>query len=59
LFSDGSWIDSQVGAVVVLYRRGVEASTLWFHMDLITEHTVFEVEVVGVLLVLHLLKSEW
>ena len=58
IFSDGSGLDSRVGATVVMYRRGWEPKVLCYNMGLLTEHTVFEAEAIGVILALHMLKME-
>ena len=57
-FSDGSGLDSRVGAAAVMYRRGREPKVLRYNMGLLTEHTVFEAEAIGVMLALHMLKME-
>ena len=59
IFSNGSGLDGRVGATVVMYRRGQEPKVLRYNMGLLTEHTVFEAEAVGVMLALHMLKMEW
>ena len=53
LHSDGSTIDSKVGAAAVMYRGGQEIKSLRFHLGSVDEHTMFEVKVVGVILSLH------
>ena len=59
IFSDGSGLDGRVGAAAVMYRRGREPKVLHYNMGLLTEHTVFEAEAVGVILALHMLTMEW
>jgi len=58
VFSDGSGLGGKVGAATVMYKRGQGPKILQFSMGTLAEHTVFEVEAVGVILVLHMLKSE-
>ena len=57
IFSDGSCLDGRVGATAVMYRR--EPKVLRYNMGLLTEHTIFEAEAIGVMLALHMLKMEW
>ena len=59
LYSDGSAIDGKVGAAAVMYRGGQEVNLLRFNLGSVEEHTMFEAEVVGVILSLHLLSHEW
>ena len=58
LYSDGSAFRGKVGAATVLIRSGHPTRTLHFHLGPDTEHTVHEVELVGTILALHLIKSE-
>ena len=58
IFSDGLGLDGRVGAAAVMYRRGQAPKVLHYNMGSLTEHTVFEAEAVGVILVLHMLKTE-
>lgn len=56
LYSDGSDCDNGVGASAVLYRPGVEEPTiLRYHLGSSTHHTVYEAELVSLLLAAHLL----
>ena len=59
LYSDGSGLEGEVGAVAVMYKEGQEAKVLHYHLGKLTDHTVFEAEAVGVLLALHLLRNKW
>jgi len=43
---------------VVLFKQGEGPRVLKFHLGLITDHMVYEAELVGLLLVLHLLCDE-
>ena len=61
VFSDGSGLDGQVGATVVMYWRGQGLRVLRYLLGLLTKqcrHTVFEAEAVGLLLALHMLKYQ-
>ena len=58
LYSDGLGLDRQVGAAVVLFMQGEESNVLRFHLGTIADHTVYEAELMGLLLALHLLRSE-
>ena len=58
VFSDGSGLDGQIGAAVVMYKPGSGPKTLRYHLGPASEHTVFEAEVVGLLLALHMLSYE-
>ena len=57
IFSDGLGLDGRVGATAVMYRRGREPKVLYYNMGLLTKHTVFKAEAVGVILALHMLKD--
>ena len=57
VFTDGSCIDGKVGAAAVLYVDDRQISTLHFHLGSAEEHTVFEAEVVGLILAAHLLNT--
>ena len=58
LYSDGSGLDGQVGAAVVLFIQGEEPKVVRFHLGTTADHTVYEAELMGLLLALHLLCSE-
>ena len=58
VYSDRSAINGQVGAAAILIRTGHPPSTLHFHLGPVTKHTVHEVELIGILLALHLIKKE-
>ena len=58
LYSDGSDCDDGVGASAVLYRPGsVEPTVLRFHLGASDRHSVYEGELVGLLLAVHLLLA--
>ena len=58
VFSDGLGLGGQIGATAVMYRMGRGPRVLRYHLGLLTDHTVFEAEAVGLLLALHMLKYE-
>src|SRR6266481_5258661 len=57
-YLDGSGIDGHAGAAAVLYRGNRVIKTLRYFLGPLTQHTTYEVEVVGVLLALKLLTNE-
>ena len=57
VFTDGSCTDGQVGAAAVLYTDGHQIATLRYHLDPVSEHTVFEAELIGLILAGHLLSE--
>ena len=59
VYSDGSIHDGQVGAAAVLFRNGVYSGrTLRLHLGKADEHTIYEAELVGLLLAIQLIKQE-
>ena len=58
IYSDGSAHKGKVGAAATLIRPGQPPKSLHLHLGPDTEHTVHEVEIVGTVLALHLIKSE-
>jgi ribonuclease HI len=54
IYSDGSGYKDMIGAAAVMYSNEQEVGSLRFLLGPITEHTVFEGELVGVLLGMHL-----
>jgi ribonuclease HI len=58
LYSDGSAIEGKVGAAAVLLRPGKLHRVLHYHLGPESEHTVPEAELIGIILALHLIKSE-
>src|SRR6266481_8815110 len=58
IFSDGSGQEGKVGAAVVMYKWGQRDKILRYSLGTLMEHTVFEADAVGVLMALHLLRSE-
>ena len=58
VYSDGSMHDGKVGAAAVLYRNGRLRKSLRLHMGAANEHTVYEAELVGLILAIQLIKEE-
>ena len=58
LYSDGSGLDGQVGAAAVLFIQGGDPKVVRFHLGTTADHTVYEAELVGLLLALHLLRGK-
>lgn len=57
-YSDGSAIDGGVGGAAVLIRNGEVVGTKKFYLGGDQEHTVYEGELVGMILAIELLKEE-
>lgn len=57
VFCDGSGFEGGIGASAVLYVDGVETSSRKFHLGSGAEHIVYEGEIVGLCLGLHILHS--
>ena len=58
VYSDGSAHNGQVGAAAVLYRKGKLSKTLRLKLGSVKDHTVYEAELVGLILAMHLIKME-
>lgn len=58
VYLDGSAIDEGVGAAAVLMRGKVEVDALRFHLGSMKNHTVYEGELVGMILAVELLRRE-
>jgi hypothetical protein len=58
VYSDGSAQEGKVGAAAILIRPGKETCKLHCHLGSTEHHMVFEAELVGLLLGLHLIKTE-
>jgi ribonuclease HI len=56
IFSDGSCINGGVGAAASLWIKGRIKKTITYHLGPESDHTVFEAELIGVILALHLLR---
>ena len=51
VFTDSSSTDGKVRAATSLYIDFTHVATLWYHLGKDTEHTVFEAEGVGLILI--------
>jgi len=58
VYSDGSAQDGKVGAAAILIKPGEPTRTLHLHLGPSTQHTVHEAELVGLLMGLHLIKTD-
>ena len=58
VYSDGSAQNGKVGAAALLLREGESDRTLHYHLGPSSLHTVHKAELVGLLLGLHLIKTE-
>ena len=58
VYSDGSAHDGKVGAAAILRREGKPDRSLQLYLGTTEQHTVYEAELVGMLMGLHLIKTE-
>ena len=58
VYSDGSAHSGKVGAAAILKREGHPDRALKLHLGTTGQHTVYEAELVGMILGLHLIKTE-
>ena len=58
LYSDGSGYKGRIGAVAVLRRGGEKVEEMRFELGSMKNHTVYEGEVMGMILAVELLKRE-
>ena len=58
IYSDGSAHDGEVGAAAILTRNGKTTKVLRYHLGPISEHTVYEAELIGIIMGLHLIETE-
>jgi ribonuclease HI len=58
VYSDGSAHDGKVGAAALLKREGNPDCTLKLHLGTTEQHTVYEAELIGMILGLYLIKTE-
>jgi ribonuclease HI len=58
IYTDSSAINGKVGAAAILTRPGSPLCTLHLHLGPESEHTVHEVELVGILLGMQLISTE-
>ena len=57
IYTDGSAHDGKVGAAAIMIKDGKNMGKLRYHLGKDSEHTVFEAELVGILLGLQLIKD--
>lgn len=57
VYTDGSDIDGGVGTAAILYRDSQRQGTLRAHLGPSTLHTIYEGELTGILLAIHLLRK--
>ena len=57
VYCDGSGFEGGIGASAVLFIDGIERNSLRYHLGSVSEHTVYEGEIVGLTLALHLLAG--
>ena len=57
IYTDGSGHKEQVGASAVLFTNGRKTAKLQYRLGPLTEHTVFEGELIGIILGFHLARS--
>jgi ribonuclease HI len=57
IYTDGSGYKGQIGASAILFTNGRRTAELQYRLGPITEHTVFEGELVAIILGLHLAHS--
>ena len=55
VYSDGSGFEGGAGASAILYKDNHVVKSLYYYLGPLTEHTVYESELIGLLLALHLL----
>jgi ribonuclease HI len=58
VYSDGSAHDGKVGTAAILRREGKPDRILKLHLGTTEQHTVYEAELVGMIMGLHLIKTE-
>ena len=57
VYCDGLVLEGRVGAAVILYKHNIIIKASQYHLGKSSEHTIYEPELVGILLVLNLLTS--
>ena len=58
VFTDGSVIEGKVGAAAVLTRPGKDHRFLHYHLGSENEYTIYDAELAGLAMGLHLIKTE-
>ena len=59
IYCDRSRFENNIGTSAVLYINAVETNHLQYHLSPATNHTVYEEEIVGLSLALHMLSTLW
>ena len=57
VYTDGSGYEGQIGAAAVLMVNGLELRRVRYRLGPETQHTVYEAEILAVILALHLLTQ--
>lgn len=57
VYSDSSGFENGIGAAAVMYINQVESQSLWVHLGPSINHTVYEGELTGLCLALHIFSS--
>jgi len=57
IYCDGSGFEEEIGASTVMYTNSVETKHIFYYLGPASRHTVYEGEIVGITLALHLLTS--
>lgn len=58
VYTDGSIHRDKVGAAAVMYRKGKRTRTLRLHLGAASDHTIYEAELVGLLMGIYMIKTE-
>ena len=58
VYSDGLGIEGMAGVAAIMFRNGQEVKSICYLLGLLTHHTTYEAEVVGILLALELIHRE-
>ena len=57
IYSDGSVHDRMVGVLAIMTKNGKTMETLHYYLGQVNDHRVFEVELVGILMELHMIET--
>jgi ribonuclease HI len=58
VFTDGLITDNKVGAATILTRPGKDHQILLFHLGKASEYTIYDMELAGISMGMHLIKTE-
>ena len=58
VFTDGSELNSNIGASAMLYRNDRRIASLQYKLELISHHTIYEGEATSILLAIKLITKE-